>query len=41
MSVLEYTSKFKELSRFAPTYVADKKLRMNPFEAELNPSLKE
>ena len=41
MSVLEYASKFTELSCFTPAYVADEKLRMNHFEVRLNPSLKE
>ena len=41
MSVLEYVSKFMELSRFAPSFVADKKLKMNRFEAGLNPNLRE
>ena len=41
MSVLEYASKFMELSHFSPAYVADEKLRMNWFEAGLNPGLKE
>ena len=30
-----------ELSRFTPAYIADKKLRINWFEVELNPGLKE
>jgi len=38
---LEYASKFMELSRFAPAFVADEKLKMNRFEAGLNPNLKE
>jgi len=41
MSVLEYASKFMELSHFAPVYGADEKLRMNRFEVALNPGLKE
>jgi len=41
MSMLEYASKFMDLSRFAPGYVVDEKLRMNLFKAGLNPSLKE
>ena len=41
MSVLEYASKFMELSHFAPTYLVDEKLRTNCFEVGLNPSLKE
>ena len=39
--MLEYASKFMELSRFAPAVVADKRLKMNRFEAELNPAIKE
>ena len=41
MTKLEYASKFMELSRFAPTYVADEKLKMNQFKAGLNPGIKE
>jgi len=41
MSVLEYASKFMELSRFAPAFVADERLKMNRFEARLNPTIKE
>jgi len=41
MSTLEYASKFMELSDFAPTFVADRKLKMNPFEAGINPNIKE
>jgi len=41
MSVLKYTSKFMELSRFAPTFVADERLKMNRFEAGLNLTIKE
>ena len=41
MSVLEYASKFMELSRFAPAFVADERLKMNRFEAGLNPTTKE
>jgi len=41
MSILEYASKFMELSRFAPTFVADERLKMNRFEAGLNPTIKE
>ena len=41
MSVLEYASKFLELSHFALTYVADERLQMNRFEVGLNPRLKE
>jgi len=39
MSILEYASEFIELSQFAPAYVANEKLTMNQFEAELNPTL--
>ena len=41
MSVLEYASKFMELSHFALSFVADKKLKMNRFERGLNLDLKE
>jgi len=41
MSVLEYASKFMEISRFAPAYVVSEKLRMNRFEVGVNPNLKE
>ena len=41
MSVLEYASKFMELSRFAPAFVADERLKMNWFEVGLNPTIKE
>ena len=41
MSILECASKFMELSRFAPTFVIDKRLKMNRFEAGLNPTIKE
>jgi len=32
MSVIEYTTKFNELSYFAPNQVATEELRMNLFE---------
>ena len=41
MSMLEYASKFMELSRFVPTFVADERLKMNRFEVELNRDIKE
>jgi len=41
MSVLEYASKFMELSRFTPAFVADERLKINRFEAGLNPIIKE
>ena len=41
MSLLEYALKFIELSQFAPTFVADERLKMNRFEAGLNPTIKE
>jgi len=41
MSVLEYVTRFMELSRFAPAFVADERLKMNRFEAGLNPTIKE
>jgi len=40
MSVLEYASKFVKLCQFSSTYVANEKLKMNRFEAGLNPNLK-
>ena len=40
MSVLEYASKFMELSRFTPAFIADEKLKLNRFEVGLNPNLK-
>jgi len=40
MSFLEY-SKFMELSRFGPSFVADERLKMKRFEAGLNPTIKE
>ena len=39
--MVEYASKFMELSRFAPAFVADERLNMNRFEAGLNPGVKE
>jgi len=41
MSVLEYASKFIELSHFAPAFVADERLKMNRFEAWINLGIKE
>jgi len=41
MSVLEYTSKFMELSCFAPAFVADERLKMTQFEVGPNPNIKE
>jgi len=41
ISVLEYASKFMELLRFAPAFIADERLKMNRFEAGLNPTIKE
>jgi len=41
MSVLEYASKCLDLSQFAPTFTVDKRLKMNRFEAEVNPTIKE
>ena len=41
MSMLEYASKFIELSCFAPAFVADERLRMNHFGVGLNPKIKE
>jgi len=41
MSALENTLKFMELSCFTPAYITNEKLKMNLFEAKLNPRLKE
>jgi len=41
MSVLEYASKFMELSRFALAFVTNERLNMNRFEVGLNPTIKE
>ena len=41
MRVLEYASKFIEFFLFAPTYVADERLKMIHFVAGLNLGLKE
>ena len=41
MSVLEYASKFMELSSFTAAYVDGEKLKMNRFEAELILGVKE
>jgi len=41
MSVLEYASKFMELSRFALAFVADKRRKMNRFKTGMNPTIKE
>ena len=41
MSVLEYASKFMGLPRFASAFVADKRLKMNQFEAGLSLAIKE
>ena len=41
MSILEYASKFMELSCFAPAFVAVERLKMNRIEAGLNPTIKE
>jgi len=40
MIVLEYDSKFIELFQFARAYVPNEKLKINCFEAGLNPNLK-
>jgi len=39
MSVLEYASKFIELSHFALAFAANKALKMNRFRAGLNPDI--
>ena len=41
ISVLEYASKFMELFHFTPAFVADERLKMNWFEAGLNPNTEE
>jgi len=41
MRVLEYTSKFMELSWFALAFAADERLKMNRFKVGLNPTIKE
>jgi len=41
MSLLEYASKFMELSHFIPASIADDRLKMNRFEAGLKPNVKE
>ena len=41
MSVLEYASKFMELSDFAPAFVVDERLNMKRFEAEVNLGIKD
>jgi len=41
MNVLEYASKFMELARFVPAFIADERLKMNWFKAGLNPTIKE
>ena len=40
MSVLQYASKFIEVSGYPPTYVAKETLRMNRFESRLDHKLK-
>ena len=35
ISVVQYASKFIELSHFAPTYVGNETLKMNQFESSL------
>ena len=39
--MLEYASKFMELSYFTPPFVVDERLKMSWFEAGLNPAIKE
>lgn len=41
MSMLEYASKFMKLSHFALAFEANKRLKMNHFEAGLNPNIME
>ena len=38
---MDYASKFIELSHFALAFAADEKLKVNHFEAGLNPNIKE
>ena len=38
--MLEYASKFIEISRFVLAFVADEWLKMNSFKVELNPDIK-
>ena len=40
LSILEYASKFMELSRFVSAFIANERLKMNRFEAGLNPTIK-
>jgi len=40
MSVLEYASKFMELSHFTLMFIANERLKMNGFKAGLNPTIK-
>jgi len=41
MRVLKYASKFMKLSQFSPAFISDKRLKMNRFNAGLNPTIKE
>jgi len=41
VSVLEYASKFMEISHFAPAFVTDERLKMNQFEVGINPVIKD
>ena len=41
ISVIGYASKFMELLRLASAFVADERLKINRFEAGLNPTIKE
>jgi len=41
MNVLQYASKFMELSCFAPAYVANETLKTNWFKFRLNHKLKD
>ena len=41
MSVMEYATKFNELSRFAPNQVATEEMRMNHFDKEAKGDVKQ
>jgi len=41
MSVIDYTAKFNELSRFAPNQVATEEMRMDHFEQRLRGEVKQ
>ena len=41
MSMFEHASKFMKLTCFVHAFAANEKLKMNHFEARLNPNIKE